>query len=116
VADDICILYQGRVAEMGPVGGPIGEPKHPYTQLLVGSIPVPDPDDRWQGRVDLPPDDRWSSIDVEVGCHYRARCPFAMARCGAAQPPLYEVGPSHFASCYLYEDRPELLTVAPAAT
>ena len=100
VADDICILYQGRVAELGPVSGPIGDPKHPYTQLLVGSIPVPDPDDRWHGRVDLPPDDRWSSM--ETGCHYRVRCPFAMPQCGDTPPPLYEVGPQHFASCYLY--------------
>jgi peptide/nickel transport system ATP-binding protein len=114
VSNDICILYQGTVAEMGPVTGPIGEPKHPYTQLLVGSIPLPDPDDTWQGRVNLPPDDRWSS--VEVGCRYRARCPFAMRQCAEAPPPLYEVGVNHFASCYLYEGRPEFRTLAPART
>ena len=114
VADDICILYQGTVAEMGPISGPIGDPKHPYTQLLVGSIPLPDPDDTWHGRVALPPEDRWSS--VAVGCRYRARCPFSMPRCAEAPPPLFEVGASHFASCYLYEDRPEFVTLAPAAT
>ena len=83
-------------------------------QLLVGSIPLPDPDDTWQGRIDLPPDDRWSS--AEVGCRYRPRCPFAMSQCAEAPPPLYEVGANHFASCYLYEGRPEFVTVAPAAT
>jgi len=114
VSDDICILYQGTVAEVGPISGPIREPKHPYTQLLVGSIPLPDPDDTWQGRVDLPPDDRWSSADV--GCRYRARCPFAMPHCAEASPPLYEVGANHFASCYLYEGRPEFATVAVVAT
>src|SRR5207302_1205856 len=67
LADDIYILYQGAVAEMGAVASPIQEPKHPYSQLLVGSIPLPDPDDRWQGRVDLPPDDRWESVPA-VGC------------------------------------------------
>jgi peptide/nickel transport system ATP-binding protein len=100
LADDIYVLYQGAVAEMGAVAGPIQEPKHPYTQLLVGSIPLPDPDDRWQGRVDLPPDDRWTS--AEAGCRYRARCPFAMPVCAEAPPPLYDVGPRHRASCYLY--------------
>lgn len=86
---------------MGAVAGPIQDPKHPYSQLLVGSIPLPDPDDRWQGRVDLPPDDRWESAPA-LGCRYRACCPHAMAVCAEAAPPLYEVGVAHRASCYMY--------------
>jgi peptide/nickel transport system ATP-binding protein len=110
LADDIYVLYQGAIAEMGAVAGPIQEPKHPYTQLLVGSIPLPDPDDRWQGRVDLPPDDRWTT--AEVGCRYRVRCPYAMPVCAEAPPPLYEVGTHHRASCYLYAEGMEVSAVA----
>jgi oligopeptide/dipeptide ABC transporter ATP-binding protein len=113
LSDDIYILYQGSVAESGAVAGPIQEPKHPYTQLLVGSVPLPDPDDRWQGRVDLPPDDRMEA--TSGGCKYRARCPFAMERCALAPPPLYELAPDHAAACYLYADRPvRSAAVAPA--
>jgi oligopeptide/dipeptide ABC transporter ATP-binding protein len=105
LSDDIYVLYQGAVAEMGAVAGPIQEPKHPYTQLLVGSVPLPDPAVRWQGRVELPPDDRMGA-GAAVGCRYRNRCPHAMARCAEAAPPLYEMTPEHHAACYLYADRP----------
>jgi oligopeptide/dipeptide ABC transporter ATP-binding protein len=67
----------------------------------VGSVPLPDPDDRWQGRVDLPPEERMTSV-APVGCKYRPRCPFAMPRCAEAAPPLYQLDEHHRAACYLY--------------
>jgi ABC-type oligopeptide transport system ATPase subunit len=54
VCDDIMILYRGEVVEQGNTRTVIDHPQHPYTRLLVESIPVPDPDVRWQGRLELP--------------------------------------------------------------
>jgi len=54
VSDDILILYRGRVVEQGNAQQVIEHPQHAYTQLLINSIPVPDPDVRWQGHLQLP--------------------------------------------------------------
>jgi ABC-type oligopeptide transport system ATPase subunit len=53
VSDDIVILYRGRAVECGATRAVIDAPTHPYTKLLISSIPVPDPDVRWEGRLDL---------------------------------------------------------------
>jgi len=105
VSDNIYVLYLGRVAEHGHVTQVIPDPQHPYTQLLVGSVPIADPDVHWQGRVDLPPEDetRRQSRDQ---CHFAARCPFVMALCRQSRPPLYVVGPDHYAACFLHQDKP----------
>jgi peptide/nickel transport system ATP-binding protein len=56
VSDDILILYRGRVVEQGNAQQVIENPQHAYTRLLINSIPIPDPDVRWQGRLELPED------------------------------------------------------------
>jgi peptide/nickel transport system ATP-binding protein len=103
ISDDIYILFLGSVMERGDIDAVIQHPRHPYTQLLVGSIPIPDPHVRWEGRR--------GSIAVEEmligatgGCKYYERCPQAMDVCREATPQLYEVGPNHWAACYLYGD------------
>jgi ABC-type oligopeptide transport system ATPase subunit len=53
VSDEMLVLYRGEVVERGPAQALIDDPQHPYTQLLIRSIPVPDPDEKWQGRLDL---------------------------------------------------------------
>lgn len=52
VSDDIVVLYRGRIVERGATRTVIDAPRHPYTRLLISSIPVPDPDVRWEGRLD----------------------------------------------------------------
>jgi peptide/nickel transport system ATP-binding protein len=103
VSDRIFILYRGSVAETGDSTTVIGSPKHPYTQLLIGSIPVPDPSLKWKGRVDLPPEGEMGE-DSEAGCKFYSRCPHAMEICRQNPPPLYQVGNDHHASCYLYKN------------
>jgi oligopeptide/dipeptide ABC transporter ATP-binding protein len=102
ISDDIIILYEGLVAESGDVENVIKGPKHPYVQLLVGSIPIPDPEQPWQGRVELPPE-----VELEMntlrGCKFYYRCPYKMDMCLKNPPPLYNVGPDHHAACYLYK-------------
>jgi peptide/nickel transport system ATP-binding protein len=103
ICDDIYVLYRGNVAEWGDVGVVIPEPKHPYTQLLVSSIPRPDPAAKWSEHLDLQLDD--DTIDGTAGCTYAARCPYVMDRCRETRPPLYPTGDRHLAACFLYRNK-----------
>lgn len=103
ICDEIIILYRGMVVERGDAATVIEAPRHPYTQLLIGSIPVPDPNSRWEspmGRHEL------GEIDFKattVGCKFRDRCPHRMPVCAERRPPSFAVGPDQQAACFLYE-------------
>jgi peptide/nickel transport system ATP-binding protein len=104
IGDQIYILFQGIVAEKGTTTAVIDNPKHPYVQLLVNSVPVPDPDVKWEGEIVLPPEEEMRS-SIHSGCRFYSRCPQHMDRCLKAQPPLYKVDAiDHQASCYLYDE------------
>jgi peptide/nickel transport system ATP-binding protein len=110
IGDQIYILYQGTTAERGSTINVIDQPHHPYVQLLVDSVPEPDPDIKWQGEINLPPEEEMRS-SVHSGCRFYPRCPKRMDRCLEAQPPLYQIDSiDHEASCYLYADRPVAVT------
>ena len=102
VCDNIVILYQGTVAEAGSVERVIRDPKHPYTKLLVSSIPLIDRTKRW-GEDEVKA--RESSADrVTEGCRFAPRCPFVMEECWGTIPPLYQVDRDRVASCFLYKE------------
>jgi peptide/nickel transport system ATP-binding protein len=104
IGDQIYILYQGTIAEKGNTINVIDHPHHPYVQLLVDSVPVPDPNVKWQGEINLPPEEEMRS-SAHSGCRFYPRCPHRMDRCLEAQPPLYQVDDlDHQASCYLYAE------------
>ena len=106
VGDQIYLLYQGAVAEKGDTVKVIENPKHPYVQALIDSIPVPDPTQKW-GRDIALPDEEELRIRVDSGCRFYPRCPYRMDRCLVKQPPLYHIeGTAHQSACYLYDDRP----------
>jgi len=105
IGDQIYILFQGIVAENGTTTSVIDNPKHPYVQLLVNSVPVPDPDVKWEGEIVLPPEEEMRS-SIHSGCRFYSRCPQHMDRCLKAQPPLYKLDAiDHQASCYLYDEK-----------
>jgi len=107
IGDKIFILYQGTVAERGNTVNVIDHPHHPYVQLLVESVPVPDPDVKWNGEINLPPEEEMRST-THSGCRFYPRCASHMDRCLTAQPPLYDVDTlDHQASCYLYAEKNE---------
>ena len=110
ISDDIYVLYSGSVMENGNVDDVIQNPRHPYTQLLVNSIPVPDPDIRWEGRSSSSASELVTK-GTSNGCKFYARCPHAMDRCAASSPPSYQVGEQQFAACYLYEDAQQALAL-----
>jgi len=102
IGDRIYILYQGSMVEIGDTVSVIENPKHPYVQQLINSIPVPDPTQRWDTDITLPPEEELRG-QVESGCRFYPRCPDRMERCLVEQPPLYDIdGQDHDAACYLY--------------
>lgn len=105
VSNDIIVLYRGSVAEAGDVEIVIKNPQHPYTQLLVNSIPWPDLNRQWSkagiksSRINGKPTAR-------NGCKFADRCPHVMALCGGHQPPLFQLDDRRVVACYLYQDAP----------
>jgi peptide/nickel transport system ATP-binding protein len=101
ISDRIAVMLRGYVVEMGPVEAVLGNPLHPYTQLLKESVPAPDPVDRaaWARRIGL------STQEVKeysrLGCKFAARCPRAMDKCREADPPDVEAE-GRTVKCYLY--------------
>ena len=100
IAKSIIVLYRGSVMEAGDVDSVIKTPQHPYTRLLIDSIPWPDLSRRW-GETEIKA--REGEIaDAGAGCRFYARCPFAMDKC-AAPPPLFRLRDHQAASCFLYD-------------
>ncbi len=102
VSDYIIVLYRGSVMEAGNVDTIILDPKHPYTQLLIDSIPWPDLTRTWgqQEIISMEEDDSMMSIR---GCKFAGRCPHVMDICKQAPPPLYKTDDDRVSSCYLYD-------------
>jgi oligopeptide/dipeptide ABC transporter ATP-binding protein len=101
VVDRLGVMYAGALTEVCGVGAIFREPLHPYSQLLIGSLPTLDRRGAFQGIPGLPP----SLLNRPRGCSFRSRCPHAMERCESEAPQLREVRPDHFVACHLYEER-----------
>jgi peptide/nickel transport system ATP-binding protein len=99
VVDRLGVMYAGDLAEVANVHHIFREPLHPYTQLLIASLPSLEQKGVFKGIPGLPP----SLLNRPVGCPFRARCPFAMERCAVEEPVLREVRSDHFVACHLYE-------------
>lgn len=105
VAKSIIVLYRGSVMEAGDVDSVIKRPQHPYTRLLIDSIPWPDINRRW-GETEIKAKEM-DLADHSAGCRFYARCPFAMEKC-KIQPPLFRLQPTQAALCYLHEQYPQI--------
>jgi oligopeptide/dipeptide ABC transporter ATP-binding protein len=94
------VMYLGRLVEVGPTESLFGHPRHPYTEALLSSVPLPDPTKRKQ----LAPleGDVPSPITIPSGCRFRTRCEYATDRCAKIFPPATELAPGQFAEC-LYD-------------
>ncbi|MCH8223181.1 MAG: ABC transporter ATP-binding protein [Chloroflexi bacterium] len=106
ISDNIMVLYRGSVVEAGSVERVIKHPQHPYTRLLVESIPQPDPDKRWGAETTVS-----NTIGIAPGattCKFVDRCLAAMPMCAEAVPGFYRIDPDRGALCFLYADSPEL--------
>jgi oligopeptide/dipeptide ABC transporter ATP-binding protein len=110
VSQNIYVLYRGSTAEVGSVEKVIGDPKHPYTRLLVSSIPLPDPDIHWGGETEIETRAKAPSAPLKAlqGCKFANRCPFAIAECWQAPPPLYRTDDDRAVACYLYKESAQI--------
>ncbi|MEX0762660.1 MAG: ABC transporter ATP-binding protein [Dehalococcoidia bacterium] len=102
VSDRMIVLYKGSIAEAGDVEQVIHDPQHPYTKLLISSIPQPDPKEKWEK------DAHGGALRplTPGGCKFVDRCPAAFDRCHSTLPPLYMSSPGRAAACFLYRDHP----------
>ena len=110
ICENIVVLYLGKVAEVGTVERVIREPKHPYTQLLVSSIPVADRRRRWGDDVPNDADATPRTSGGRTGCLFAPRCPSVMERCRQSPPPLFMTDPHRAAACFLHSEAPVLPT------
>ena len=97
VADEVVVMYAGRVVEQGPVQALFEEPQHPYTVGLLGSIPRLDGEQTRLAAIDgqVP-----NPMQLPAGCSFAERCPFADAQCHAQAPVLRPLGAAHFSACW----------------
>ncbi len=105
IAKSIIVLYRGEVMEAGDVDTIIKNPKHPYTRLLIDSIPWPDIRRRW-GDTEIKAKESDLSVQ-ETGCKFAPRCPFAFWPC-KQPPPLFRLSDHQAASCFLFEENPQI--------
>lgn len=103
MSENIVVLYRGSVAEAGDVEKVVKEPEHPYTRLLINSIPRPDPKHPWESKENA---DGANKGAGRQGCQFADRCPNVMAICREKAPPLYQTAPHRATACYLYSEAP----------
>ncbi len=98
----VAVMYVGKIVEVASTEDLFTQPKHPYTQALLSSVPVPNPAIKSRGMV----------LEGEVadpanppsGCYFHPRCPFAKDICREQEPPLVEVSPGRYASCHFADE------------
>jgi len=102
VANRVAIMYLGKICEIATADEFFKNPLHPYTKMLLSSIPVlTEEEERLkpkgiESRGEIP-----SPMNPPSGCRFRTRCPFVMDICSKKEPPLVEVEPGHYVACHL---------------
>jgi peptide/nickel transport system ATP-binding protein len=103
LADEIVVMYAGQIVERSRGTALVDDPTHPYTQLLIASVPDPSDPTSVAPRTESQP-----IFEVaQVGCRFAPRCPHAMDICRTTDPPNFQVGDGHVSHCWLHADKPE---------
>jgi peptide/nickel transport system ATP-binding protein len=107
LAEEIIVMYAGQVVEYSRGTALVDAPTHPYTQLLIASVPDP------SNPLSVAPDvgEQNLSTIAQVGCRFSPRCVHAMDICRIEEPPSFRVGDSHTSKCWLYRDQSEVSDV-----
>ena len=101
ISDRIAVMYLGTIVELAPVEEFSNAPRHPYTEALLRSVPMPDPHHKSEPFImegDVP-----SPIDPPAGCAFHPRCPHVFDHCRVERPSLVETTPQHYVACWLNE-------------
>ena len=99
--DRLGVMYAGRLAELAPIRETLMAPQHPYTRLLIESLPAVTTKKPLRGIPGLAP----QLLNLPSGCAFHPRCPHAFDRCSLETPPLIEAAPQRWAACHLLEER-----------
>ncbi|MFO7917933.1 MAG: ABC transporter ATP-binding protein [Anaerolineae bacterium] len=97
--DQLAVMYAGKLAELGEVEALFDEPLHPYTDLLISTLPTLEERGKFTGIPGITP----QLVDPPSGCIFHPRCPRAMDVCSEAIPTWQEIRPDHWVACHLYE-------------
>jgi oligopeptide/dipeptide ABC transporter ATP-binding protein len=106
ISDRMAVMYLGSLVEIGPANEVFFDPKHPYTQILVGSNPEPDPEVERARRSTTIQGEIPSPVNVPSGCRFANRCPQAMDKCHHETPGLIALAQTQterHVACHLYE-------------
>lgn len=105
LCDRIAVMYLGRIVEIADKDELYDNTLHPYTQCLISSIPIPDPEVK-RNRIILEGDVP-SPYNPPAGCHFHTRCRFATEKCSKSYPQLRKISEGHFVACHLYDEKEE---------
>jgi oligopeptide/dipeptide ABC transporter ATP-binding protein len=117
VASRVAIMYLGKICEVAEASEFFQNPKHPYTQMLLSSIPVVSEEEESArpekiiSRGEIP-----SPVNVPSGCSFHTRCPHVMDICKQVDPVMVELEPGHIARCHLFEQPAAIVDQAQAQT
>ena len=100
LSDRVCVMFLGKICEIGNTKDVYEDPKHPYTRFLLEAVPKPDPTIRKEDKNmligEIP-----SPVNPPSGCRFHTRCPYASERCSQEEPLMREVAPGRMAACHL---------------
>jgi peptide/nickel transport system ATP-binding protein len=102
LADEVAVMYLGRIVEYGKTEDVFANPRHPYTQALLAAVPKIDPQTKAE-KIHLTGDIP-SPVNPPFGCHFHPRCPHVMPQCRQQYPPTFPLSTSHSTACFLYEE------------
>jgi peptide/nickel transport system ATP-binding protein/oligopeptide transport system ATP-binding protein len=103
ISHRIAVMYLGKIVELAKKKTLFAAPLHPYTEALLGAVPIPNP--RADRKVIVLEGDIPSPITPPPGCRFHTRCPYVFDRCPLEEPPLIEVAAGHWAACHLRQPR-----------
>ncbi len=104
ICDRVAVMYVGKIIELAPTARLFGTPHHPYTEVLMSAVPIPDPDLRDHRRRIKPRGEVADPVNPPSGCYFHPRCRYAQDRCKSEEPALREISPNHFAACHFSEE------------
>ncbi|HIH98299.1 MAG TPA: ABC transporter ATP-binding protein [Thermoplasmata archaeon] len=106
VASMVAIMYLGKIYEQAPTGMFFYNPLHPYTKMLLSSIPVlTDEENKMKPKKVAPKGEIPSAVNIPPGCRFHTRCPFTMDICKVKEPNFVMVEPGHHVACHLYNQK-----------